>query len=161
MRLLFNRFRKARQSKASETSAPSNLHSDNGREFCNEILESATQLWPEIKIVNGKPRHSQSQGSVERANQDIENMITTWMADKLTSGIDEEEGYGKNVLCNICKKNMDQEIQRDVAKKDLEKQAEKMLAVSNAKHPNVDEGVTVRIKVPEVQTEQKLMPARF
>ncbi|GBM33727.1 hypothetical protein AVEN_47034-1 [Araneus ventricosus] len=61
-----------------------------------------------------------------------------------------EEGYGKNVLCNICKKNMDQKIQRDEAKKYLEKQEKKMLAVSKAKHPNVEEGVTVRIKVPEV-----------
>ncbi|XP_063290440.1 zinc finger protein 420-like [Pelobates fuscus] len=65
--------------------APSILHSDNGREFCNKILESVTQLWPEIKMVNGKPRHSQSQGSVERANQDIENMLTTWMADNQTN----------------------------------------------------------------------------
>lgn len=36
-------------------------------------------MWPELKIVHGKPRHSQSQGSVERANQDVENMLTTWM----------------------------------------------------------------------------------
>ncbi|CAH2245620.1 KRAB-A domain-containing 2-like [Pelobates cultripes] len=36
-------------------------------------------------MVNGKPRHSQSQGSVERANQDIENMLTTWMADNQTN----------------------------------------------------------------------------
>jgi len=65
--------------------APSILHSDNGREFCNKILECVTQLWPEIKMVNGKPRHSQSQGSVERANQDIENMLSTWMADNQTN----------------------------------------------------------------------------
>ncbi|XP_008188988.1 KRAB-A domain-containing protein 2-like [Acyrthosiphon pisum] len=39
-------------------------------------------MWPELKIVHGKPRHSQSQGSVERANQDIENMLTTWMQDE-------------------------------------------------------------------------------
>ncbi|XP_053545703.1 KRAB-A domain-containing protein 2 [Bombina bombina] len=64
---------------------PSILHSDNGRKFCNKILDSVTQLWPEIKMVNGKPRHSQSQGSVERANQDIENMLTTWMADNQTN----------------------------------------------------------------------------
>lgn len=36
-------------------------------------------MWPELKIIHGKPRHSQSQGSVERANQDVENMLTTWM----------------------------------------------------------------------------------
>jgi len=32
-----------------------------------------------LKIVHGKPRHSKSQGSVERANQDIQNILTTWM----------------------------------------------------------------------------------
>lgn len=38
-------------------------------------------LWPELKIVHGKPKHSQTQGSVARANQAIENMVTNWMRD--------------------------------------------------------------------------------
>ncbi|XP_071055094.1 KRAB-A domain-containing protein 2-like [Onthophagus taurus] len=59
--------------------APVVLQSDNGREFCNRIIEELKSLWPELKLVHGKPRHSQSQGSVERANQDVENMLTTWM----------------------------------------------------------------------------------
>jgi hypothetical protein len=36
-------------------------------------------MWNDIKTVHDKPRHSESQGSVERANQDIANMLTTWM----------------------------------------------------------------------------------
>lgn len=64
--------------------APVVLQSDNGREFCNNIIYELTQLWPNLKLVHGKPRHSQSQGSVERANQDVENMITTWMQDNNT-----------------------------------------------------------------------------
>ena len=32
-----------------------------------------------LKKVHDKPRHSESQGSVERANQHIANMLTTWM----------------------------------------------------------------------------------
>ena len=32
-------------------------------------------------MVNCKSRHNQSQESVEWANQDIEYMLTTWMAD--------------------------------------------------------------------------------
>ncbi|KAF0702605.1 KRAB-A domain-containing protein 2-like, partial [Aphis craccivora] len=59
--------------------APSILHSDNGREFVNKIVTSVCEIWPQVKIVHGKARHSQSQGSVERANQDIESMIATWM----------------------------------------------------------------------------------
>ena len=64
--------------------APSILHSDNGREFVNRIIENLEALWPGLKIVHGKPRHSQSQGSVERANQDIENMLACWMGDNNT-----------------------------------------------------------------------------
>jgi len=36
-------------------------------------------MWNDIKIVHGKPRHSELQGSVEQANQDVENMLATWM----------------------------------------------------------------------------------
>lgn len=59
--------------------APNIIHSDNGREFCNETIKTLCKMWADVKIVHGKPRHSQSQGSVERANQDIENMLATWM----------------------------------------------------------------------------------
>ncbi|CAC5368193.1 unnamed protein product [Mytilus coruscus] len=36
---------------------------------------------PECKIVHSKPRHPQSQGSVERANADVKDMVITWMRD--------------------------------------------------------------------------------
>jgi len=65
--------------------APTVLQSDNGREFVNKIMDKLVNLWPNFKIVHGKPRHSQSQGSVERANQDIENMLTAWMKDHNSS----------------------------------------------------------------------------
>lgn len=42
-------------------------------------------MWDEPKIVHGKPRHSQSQGSVERANQDIEKMLGTWLETNKTT----------------------------------------------------------------------------
>lgn len=65
--------------------APVILQSDNGREFVNQIITELASLWPELKIVHGKPRHSQNQGSVERANQDIENMLAVWMKDNKTT----------------------------------------------------------------------------
>ena len=34
-------------------------------------------MWEGLKIVHGKLRNSQSQGSVERANRGIEDMLTT------------------------------------------------------------------------------------
>ncbi|GBO20412.1 hypothetical protein AVEN_35972-1 [Araneus ventricosus] len=36
-------------------------------------------------MVHPKPRHCQRQGGVERANQDIENILNTWMADNQTN----------------------------------------------------------------------------
>uniref|UniRef100_A0A2S2PFF3 KRAB-A domain-containing protein 2 n=1 Tax=Schizaphis graminum TaxID=13262 RepID=A0A2S2PFF3_SCHGA len=64
--------------------APSILRSDNGREFANKVVTELCTMWPELKIVHGKPRHSQSQGSIERANQDIENILATWLQDNRT-----------------------------------------------------------------------------
>lgn len=64
--------------------APCIVQSDNGREFVNNVISELASLWPELKIVHEKPRHSQSQGSVERANQDIENMIGSWMKDNVS-----------------------------------------------------------------------------
>ena len=55
---------------------PTILQSDNGREFKNqEIKNEVLKMWPGLKMVDGKPRHSQSQGSVERANRDVENLL--------------------------------------------------------------------------------------
>ncbi|GFV77477.1 KRAB-A domain-containing protein 2 [Trichonephila clavipes] len=42
-------------------------------------------MWKDDKIVYGKLRHSQTQGSVERANRDIRNMLTEWMNDNDTN----------------------------------------------------------------------------
>lgn len=64
--------------------APFILQSDNGREFFNRIIEELKDLWPGLKLVHGKPRHSQSQGSVERSNQDVRDMLVAWMLDNNT-----------------------------------------------------------------------------
>lgn len=62
-----------------EQGAPVILQSDNGREFTAEIIKEMVLLWPECKIVHERPRHPQSQGSVERSNQDVEQMLRIWM----------------------------------------------------------------------------------
>ena len=62
--------------------APAILHSDNGWEFVNNVLNVVHESWDGVKVVHGKPRHSQSQEGVERANQDIENLIAAWMDEK-------------------------------------------------------------------------------
>jgi len=65
--------------------APAILYSDNGREFVNKTINELHAMWGDVKIVNGKPRHIQSQGSVERANRDVEDMLATWMAENKSS----------------------------------------------------------------------------
>ncbi|XP_028140049.1 uncharacterized protein LOC114334213 [Diabrotica virgifera virgifera] len=65
------------------------LQSVNGREFSNIIIEELCSMWKDLKIVHGKPRNSQSQGSV--ANKDTENILVqrkvhSWKTIKQTSG---------------------------------------------------------------------------
>ncbi|GFX05830.1 KRAB-A domain-containing protein 2 [Trichonephila clavipes] len=68
----------------SKENVPTILQSNNGREFSNEVISKICAIWKDVKIVHGKPRHRQTQGSVERANQVIQNMITAWMNDNHT-----------------------------------------------------------------------------
>ncbi|XP_076036969.1 KRAB-A domain-containing protein 2-like [Oratosquilla oratoria] len=62
--------------------APVILQSDNGSEFTSQVITELKEVWPKLTLVHGKPRHPQSQGSVERANGDIKDMLVAWMADK-------------------------------------------------------------------------------
>ncbi|GBO26541.1 hypothetical protein AVEN_242413-1 [Araneus ventricosus] len=40
------------------------FQSDNCREFTANVINELSAMWPDCKIVHGKPRHPQSQGSV-------------------------------------------------------------------------------------------------
>ena len=64
--------------------APAILQSDNGSEFTASVITELKELWPQLIMVHGKPRHPQSQGSVERANGDIKDMLVAWMSDNNT-----------------------------------------------------------------------------
>lgn len=50
-----------------------------------QLIEALVKIWPACNTVHGKARHPQSQGSVERANQDIENKIASWLTDNNTT----------------------------------------------------------------------------
>lgn len=55
---------------------PRILQSDNGREFVNSLVAQLVKDWPEeVTIVNGRPRHPQSQGAVEKANGTVEALL--------------------------------------------------------------------------------------
>ncbi|XP_047591129.1 SCAN domain-containing protein 3 isoform X1 [Lutra lutra] len=59
--------------------APSVLQSDNGREFSSQVVRELSNIWPELKIVHGKPLPCQSQSSVNQTNEDIQTRIISWM----------------------------------------------------------------------------------
>jgi len=61
------------------------LQSDNGREFVAGIITEMVALWPDVVLVNGRPRYPQSQGSVENANGTLKNSLIAWMRDNETS----------------------------------------------------------------------------
>ena len=63
-------------------SYPHIFQSDNGREFAKQSCKGSDKV---VARIHGKPRHSQSQGSVERANQDVENILACWKKDNNTT----------------------------------------------------------------------------
>ena len=65
--------------------APSILQNDNGIEFVNSVITKLSAMWDGLKIVHGKPRHSQSKESVEHANRNIKNMLMTWLKSNSTT----------------------------------------------------------------------------
>lgn len=67
----------------STLGCPKILQSDNGLEF--RFDAELKKIWPELQISHGRPRHPQSQGSVERANQDVEQIMRCWLADNNTT----------------------------------------------------------------------------
>lgn len=54
------------------------IQCDNGSEF-SDLTERLCDLWPNLQVINGRPRHPQSQGMVERANGIMETKIARWM----------------------------------------------------------------------------------
>src|SRR6266487_2339324 len=58
-------------------SSPTILQSDNGKEFCAEVIKELMGMW-QVKIINGRPRHPQSQGLVEHANGLLQQKLGKW-----------------------------------------------------------------------------------
>ncbi|XP_008178928.1 uncharacterized protein LOC100574778 [Acyrthosiphon pisum] len=124
-----------------------------------EVQDSLKEMWPELSIIHGKPRHSQSQGSVERANQDIENMIIIWMKDnnttKWSEGLRFIQFMKNKAFHRVIGLSPYESIEE--AKECLERQAKRMKLQSDMSHPpalvqtwSVLEGCNVRVKIPDV-----------
>ncbi|XP_046973556.1 KRAB-A domain-containing protein 2-like [Vanessa cardui] len=61
--------------------APCNLQSDFDNEFTTNVIKELVIMWPECKIVHENQLRSQTQNSVGRTNQDVENMLRGWMTE--------------------------------------------------------------------------------
>lgn len=59
--------------------APSVLESDNESEFMAQITKELDELWSELGIVHGTPRHPRGQGALERSNCYAKDMLTAWL----------------------------------------------------------------------------------
>ena len=55
------------------------VQSDNGREFKGAVAMLCKRL--KIKVINGRPRHPQTQGLVEQANSVAKKKINAWIHD--------------------------------------------------------------------------------
>jgi hypothetical protein len=56
-------------------------------------------MWPGMKLLHEKLRHCESQGSVERSNQDVQDMLVAWKSENNTKT--QPEGF----QCIQSKKN--------------------------------------------------------
>lgn len=63
---------------------PKLLHTDNGGEFRNEILKGITTS-KGIKQIHGAPYHSQSQGLIERFNRSVQDLLTSYKNNLVSS----------------------------------------------------------------------------
>ena len=53
---------------------PNSIHTDNGREFWNKLIENYCKL-NNINIIHGRPFHPQWQGCIESFNKQIKNLL--------------------------------------------------------------------------------------
>ncbi|CAF3436338.1 unnamed protein product [Rotaria socialis] len=58
---------------------PKILQSDNGKEFVAKIILDLKINWPDLIIINRRPRHPQSQGLVERSNAVVQQMLGKYL----------------------------------------------------------------------------------
>ncbi|XP_068237119.1 uncharacterized protein [Palaemon carinicauda] len=132
--------------------APQILHSDNGSEFTALVISELKLLWPDLLIVHGKPRHPQSQGSVERLNCDIKDMLISWDSDDSAEG----SAYPVSPTCGQNSKGRLHQLQEDIA---LQRSrvsagqlahAERMVKRSRLEHVPGDPGDNVTIPIPLV-----------
>ena len=57
---------------------PKIFQSNNGKEFVNSVIGKLLHSWgADIQIIQGRPRHPQSQGVIERAHRTMEQKLAS------------------------------------------------------------------------------------
>ena len=51
----------------------------------DDVITQIQQMWPGTKLVRGRPRHSESNGGVERLNRSLQEKLASWMLDNNSS----------------------------------------------------------------------------
>lgn len=58
------------------------LQSNNRRKFTAKMIKELVSLWPNLMLVNGRPCYPQNQGSVERSNATLKDLLISCMHGK-------------------------------------------------------------------------------
>ena len=61
------------------------LQSDNSREFTATVIKNLRNIWPGLIIINGRLRHPQTQGLVERGNATLCQILGKLMENRKTT----------------------------------------------------------------------------
>jgi hypothetical protein len=73
----------------ADIGVPSKLHTDNGKEFRNQLMkfyaEEATKTFGSFEIAHGRPRTPTTQGAIERFNQTLHKKIAVNIFDECAS----------------------------------------------------------------------------
>ncbi|CAM4816537.1 unnamed protein product [Rotaria magnacalcarata] len=70
---------------------PKTLQSENGREFIAKVITDLTNTWSSLVIVNGRPRHPQFQGLVERSNSVVQQLLEEDLSDDIANILKETD----------------------------------------------------------------------
>ncbi|XP_041346801.1 KRAB-A domain-containing protein 2-like [Gigantopelta aegis] len=134
--------------------APSILQSDNGSEFTAQVITELKQMWPDLFIVHGKPRHPQSQGSVDTANCGIKDMLIAWMTHG--TGLLDSISHPNPVeaepvpVSPISIRQEEIRLQRESARDAQFQQAERMVKRSRIVFSSVQIKSNVTVPIPSV-----------
>jgi hypothetical protein len=105
-------------------------------------------MWPDCSIVHGKPRHPQSQGSVERGNADI--FVTCSVCANFVHELCSKACTPESVTYNLCSNEKNIISERRNASESMKRQATRMRNISERILSDVDIGTNVLIPIPNV-----------